>query len=109
MPLCFSADSGPEPLQYGYDSQFVDEIDELGSSDPSVYGMSSPSPNQSRGFVVPAALQGPATRLGYGLSAPRQGNTTTHSVTESSGCKIFVPMMLTALPCTRSSRIYAAR
>ncbi|KAL5476424.1 HFM1_2 [Sanghuangporus weigelae] len=63
-------DTAPTTLRNRYDGQLDDEIGEFGSSDPSAYGMSSPTPNQSRGFVVPAALQAP--RPGNWASAPYQ-------------------------------------
>ncbi|KAL5532870.1 HFM1 [Sanghuangporus sanghuang] len=75
-------DTAPMTLRNRYDGQLDDEIGEFGSSDPSAYGMSSPTPNQSRGFVVPAALQAPTpgswASATYQVRTPSQNELEMH-------------------------------
>ncbi|KAL5529500.1 hypothetical protein ACEPAG_5485 [Sanghuangporus baumii] len=64
-------DTAPTTPRNRYDGQLLDgEIGQFGSSDPSAYGMSSPTPNQSRSYVAPAALQAPTP--GNWASVPYQ-------------------------------------
>ncbi|KAL5512118.1 hypothetical protein ACEPAG_3639 [Sanghuangporus baumii] len=76
-------DTAPTTLRNRYDGQLDDVISEFGSSDPSAYGMSSPTQNQSHGFVVPACLQaatsGNWASAPYRVCAPSQNELEIHT------------------------------